>query len=116
MDNQSIIFAIEVEIAKLEQARALLSYTSDSRSVRVTRTATPRKAVKRAARKLSPEARKRIADAQRKRWAATKRQKKSAATGSFRAKAAKRVQKSVRPAPAAKKTIPASKSEAGATT
>jgi hypothetical protein len=116
MDHHSIISAIEAEIAKLQRARTLLSDFPGSRSVRGTRTATPRKAVKRAIRKLSPEGRKRIADAQRKRWAAENKQRKSAATGSARAKAAKRVQKSVRPAKAAKKTAPASKSEAGTTT
>jgi hypothetical protein len=42
MDHQSIISAIDVEIAKLQQARTLLSNSTDSGSARGTRVATPR--------------------------------------------------------------------------
>ena len=110
MDHQSIISVIDAEIARLQQARTILSNIANSRS-QGTRTATPTKVTKRVTR-LSPEARKRIADAQRKRWAAAKKQKKSAAPRIVRAKAAK---KSVRPAKAAKKITPTTKPEATAT-
>jgi hypothetical protein len=75
MDHQSIISEIDTEIAKLQQARTILSNIANSRSTHGTRSATPTKLTKHVTRKLSPEARKRIADAQRKRWAAAKSQK-----------------------------------------
>jgi hypothetical protein len=74
MDHQSILSDIDAEIARLQQARTLLTSMAESRSIRGTRTTTGRKAVKRVTRRLSPDARKRIADAQRKRWAAAKKQ------------------------------------------
>lgn len=58
METDKIIQAIDDEIARLKQARGLLSNTTT-------------KPVKR--RKLSAEARKRIADAQKKRWAKLKK-------------------------------------------
>ena len=73
MESESIISAIDAEIAKLEQVRALL--TNDGKLSGVS----TRKAAKRVSvtqqkkRVMSPEARKRIGDAQRKRWAATKK-------------------------------------------
>jgi hypothetical protein len=72
MESQSIISAIDAEIAKLEQVRELLA--NDAGLDRVKRGARPttvaaKKAVKRT---MSPEGRKRVADAQRKRWAAAK--------------------------------------------
>jgi hypothetical protein len=111
MDHQSIISTLDAEIAKLEQARTLLSIAADSGSIRGTRAAMARKAVKGVTRRLSPEARKRIADAQRKRWAAARKQKKSAVPRTIRAKAAK---KSVRPPKAAKNATPATKPESSA--
>jgi hypothetical protein len=76
-----IIAEIDAQIAKLQQARALLAGTTTSTS-RTGRgrpkgskntasgasTTTPRK------RKLSPEGRKRIADAMKKRWAERRKQ------------------------------------------
>jgi hypothetical protein len=116
MDHQSIISAIDVEIAKLQQARTLLLNSTDSGSARGTHVATPRMAAKRKTRILSPEARKRIADSQRKRWAAAKKQKKSAALRSMRAEVHKPVHKEPsRPAKEAKKTTPTAKAEATAT-
>jgi hypothetical protein len=72
MALKDLLDSIDSEIARLQQARALLaggstpgSTHSGSRVMRKKRT-------------LSPEARKRIADAQRRRWAAQKSGKKAA--------------------------------------
>ena len=62
---KSIIDAIDAEIGKLQEVRALLSVGA---STAAKDNAPPRKTAKRR-RRLSPEARKRIADAQKKRWA-----------------------------------------------
>jgi hypothetical protein len=79
LDNH-ILNAIDEEIARLRQARALLGGVGN---------ATTRKTAKKASasassepkprRKLSAKARQAIADAQRKRWAKVKSQKKAAA-------------------------------------
>lgn len=61
--NDQILNAIDQEIAKLREARALLAEGT-------TATAKSR-------RTLSPKARRAIADAQHKRWAKVKRQKKT---------------------------------------
>jgi hypothetical protein len=73
-----IIAEIDSQIAKLQQARALLSGTPapatrngrgrPKGSKNSTPATTPRK------RKLSPEGRKRIADAMKKRWAERRKQ------------------------------------------
>jgi hypothetical protein len=76
-----IIAEIDGQIAKLQQARALLAGTSaaskrtgpgrpkgSKNAAAVAPAATPRK------RKLSPEGRKRIADAMKKRWAERRKQ------------------------------------------
>jgi hypothetical protein len=78
--NDHILNALDEEIARLRQARALLGGVSN---------ATTRKNAKRASaaassepkprRKLSAKARHAIAEAQRKRWAKVKSQKKAAA-------------------------------------
>ena len=74
-----IIAEIDAQIAKLQQARALLAGAETPRPGRgrpkgSTNTA-PAKAVKKAGeRKLSPEGRKRIADAMKKRWAERRKQ------------------------------------------
>ena len=73
--NDQILNAIDEEIAKLRQARAVLA-GSDSPSVRKKPTAVVTHTKPR--RKLSAKARKAIADAQRKRWAKVKSQKKAA--------------------------------------
>jgi hypothetical protein len=76
--NDQILNAIDEEIAKLRQARAVLA-GSASLSVRKKPTAAVTHTKPR--RKLSAKARKAIADAQRKRWAKVKSQKKAAAAG-----------------------------------
>lgn len=75
MEVSRIIAEIDSQIAKLQQARALLAGTSQpsgrgpGRPKSTTkRSAAPRK------RKLSPEGRKRIADAMKKRWAERRKQ------------------------------------------
>jgi hypothetical protein len=74
MDIREIVAQIDAEIAKLQQARALLAGTKGAttgrgrpRGSKSIDPATPAKKVKK--RKLSPEGRKRIADAMKKRWA-----------------------------------------------
>jgi hypothetical protein len=63
MDRSEILSSIDVEISRLEKARALLvGIPSKSKSAKPKRT-------------ISADARKRIADAQRKRWAAVKAKK-----------------------------------------
>ena len=68
MSLKAVLFAIDAEIARVEQARTLLAET-------VTKTGGRKPAIMpvKFKRILSPEARKRIADAQRKRWAAQKK-------------------------------------------
>jgi hypothetical protein len=80
MNVDSIIAALDAEIEKLDQVRALLGKHEGLASS--VGQAKPPKKEKAAKRTLSPEARKRIADAQRKRWAATKRVKKTLASTS----------------------------------
>jgi hypothetical protein len=79
MAIDSILAQIDAEIARLTQARALLSNlgTVTVASVEVKATKSPAKSKRKKKRVLSPEARKRIADAQRKRWAAHKAKAKS---------------------------------------
>ena len=75
MEVSRIIAEIDAQISKLQQARALLSGTSQAirrGPGRPKGTATPK--VKRAKRKLTPEGRKRIADAMKKRWAERRKQ------------------------------------------
>jgi hypothetical protein len=78
--NDDILNAIDEEIARLRQARAVLAGSSTP-SVRRKTTAAAAATVthKKPRRKLSAKARKAIADAQRKRWAKVKSQKKAAA-------------------------------------
>lgn len=79
MEVSRIIAELDAQIAKLQQARALLAGTTTpaagrgrpkgSKNTSSAATATaPRK------RKLSPEGRKRIADAMKKRWAERRKQ------------------------------------------
>ena len=77
MDADSIIAAIDAEIAILHQARALLS--DDLKKVSNANKGRLAKVRTAARRMLSPDARKRISDAQRKRWAASRKLKKAAA-------------------------------------
>ena len=72
MEYQSIVFALDAEIARLTQIRTLLGKSSKTdKIVKSLEKVAGRK--KPGKRKLSPEARARIAEAQRKRWAAVKR-------------------------------------------
>lgn len=71
MTIESILAQIDSEIARLTQARSLLS-NAGKVSAQVKSAAPSKPAGRRRKRVLSAEARKRIADAQRKRWAAQK--------------------------------------------
>jgi hypothetical protein len=72
MTIDHVISQIDSEIARLEQARALLSH-GGSRARRPNAAAKAAKPLKR--RVLSASARRKIAAAQKKRWAATKQAK-----------------------------------------
>ena len=74
MSIDSILEQIDSEIARLTQARALLSSLGNSSAAisGTTAKSAPVKLAKRKKRVMSAEARKRIADAQRKRWAEQK--------------------------------------------
>jgi len=87
MESNAIIAAIDAEIARLQQARALLA---DAETTTATRAKGAPAAPKRAAKRvLSPKARKRIAEGQRKRWAAA-RQKTSSELAAKKAAGSKK--------------------------
>lgn len=69
MDVTQIVQLLDEEIARLKQARAILSDGTGSS----TKTVAALKKPARKKRTLSAEARKRIAEAQKRRWAAQKR-------------------------------------------
>ena len=73
METNAIIDAIDAEIGKLQEVRALLSVGAAIAA----KGKAPAGKTTRRRRRLSPEARKRIADAQKKRWAAVKAAKES---------------------------------------
>jgi hypothetical protein len=88
MNMTGILSAIDAEISKLQQARAIFTDYSDPIAATATATATPAKrgpgrpkktpeavkpAKKAAKRVMSEEARSKIAAAQKKRWAASKK-------------------------------------------
>jgi hypothetical protein len=76
MTIDGIISQIDAEIARLTQARALLSSAGKvSLPGKQASAAAANSNSSRGRRTLSPEARKRIADAQRKRWAAHRAKK-----------------------------------------
>ena len=78
--NDQILNAIDEEIAKLRQARAILTDAARTPVSKSATTPSPALLPKaKTRRKLSAKARKAIADAQRKRWAKVKSQKKAAA-------------------------------------
>ncbi len=82
MQTNQIIHEIDAEIARLQQAKALLLGGSAVRKGRVGRPpADPSKAAApkagRKKRRLSAEGRKRIADAMKKRWAERRKQQAS---------------------------------------
>ena len=68
MDEDLIIAAIDDEIGKLQQVRALLSEVTAATDPAEEATPTTQETVKR--RSVSPAARRRMAEAQKKRWAA----------------------------------------------
>jgi hypothetical protein len=71
VNTLEIVAALDVEIARLHQARNLIAQSSsEGRGSRLGAVAQPRESTRR--RMLSPEARERIAAAQRKRWAKQK--------------------------------------------
>jgi hypothetical protein len=74
MDISRLVVELNKEIARLQEARDLLS--GGVTGTRGNNKAPAKKAVRRV---LSPEARARIAAAQKKRWAATKKAAKKAA-------------------------------------
>ena len=63
MDTAAILEAIDAEIRRLEQAKALLNGAGPGKRIQP---------VKPGKRTMSPEAREKIAAAQRQRWARTK--------------------------------------------
>ena len=80
MEVSGIIAQIDAQIAKLQQARALLAGSTASLTVRgrpkgsknaAKSVVAPKKTTKR---KLTPEGRKRIAEAMKKRWADRRKQ------------------------------------------
>jgi hypothetical protein len=75
MAIDNILAQIDMEIARLTQARALLANLGTVAGVKIRAAKAPAKAKKK--RVLSADARKRIADAQRKRWAAQKAKTKA---------------------------------------
>jgi hypothetical protein len=78
--NDHILNAIDEEIARLRQARALLGNVSQGTSRKTGRKSSAAAASEpKPRRKLSAKARHAIAEAQRKRWAKVKAQKKPTA-------------------------------------
>jgi len=72
MGSTAIIALIDKELARLQKVRArLVKQQKNARPGK--KTASTRKAAKKAKRQLSPEGRARIAEAQRKRWAAARK-------------------------------------------
>ena len=80
MDYQSIVSALDAEIARLQEVRALL--VKNGKVDRIIRRSGAQKvtATEPKKRVLSAEARAKIAAAQKKRWAKSKRAAKKAAT------------------------------------
>ena len=79
MEHQSIISAVDAEIARLKQIRDLLSKGSNIGGV-ITRRAAKKVAVQQPKKRvMSAEARARIGAAQKKRWAKSRRAAKKAA-------------------------------------
>jgi hypothetical protein len=80
LNDQIILNALDEEIARLRQARALLGGVSNATTRKTSKKASaPAISEPKPRRKLSAKARHAIAEAQRKRWAKVKSQKKAAA-------------------------------------
>jgi hypothetical protein len=75
--NDQILNAIDEEISRLREARAILTHSSQAGPTRKPARTSPAPR-----RILSAKARRAIADAQRKRWAKVRSQKKSAGPAS----------------------------------
>jgi hypothetical protein len=73
MAIESIISAINAEIAKLEQVRSLLTIDGKHNPAATKKAATIVSVTQPKKRVMSPEARRRIGEAQRKRWESTKK-------------------------------------------
>ena len=69
MSLNDVLSAIDSQISRLQQARALLTDSGTGRRGKKSASTRPVKGK----RVVSPESRKRMADAQRKRWAAQKK-------------------------------------------
>ncbi|MFP5236214.1 MAG: hypothetical protein ACLGSD_09940 [Acidobacteriota bacterium] len=78
MAIDSILAEIDAEIARLTQARKLLSGASGAQKFTSAAKSSAVKSAPKRKRVLSAEARKRIADAQRRRWAAQRAKAKKA--------------------------------------
>ncbi len=78
--NEHILNAIDEEIARLRQARAILIESGSTAAGKIATTLSSSATPKKPRRKLSAKARHAIAEAQRKRWAKVKSQKKAAAS------------------------------------
>jgi hypothetical protein len=87
MGVSEILAAVDVEIAKLQQARALLTGVAAPtpkkpvgrpKKIVPTAASAPKKAGRKKKRNLTPEGRKRIAEAVKRRWAAQKKASGSA--------------------------------------
>ncbi|SDF12777.1 hypothetical protein SAMN05444167_1471 [Terriglobus roseus] len=83
LEVNRILAEIDAQIAKLQQARALLAGGSSAAPAVKKAVGRPRKSITTSASKATPkkrtlsaEARKRIADAQKKRWAETRKSQK----------------------------------------
>jgi hypothetical protein len=79
MQVEQILIELDREIARLQQARALLSGTSNGTRTSVTSPAKRKPGRPAGSAKLSPEARRHIADAMKRSWAMRKK-KQAAAT------------------------------------
>lgn len=71
MNTNSILAAVDEEIAKLQKVRALL--LGQNRVSASSKKAAPKVAKKTTKRTMSPEGRAKIAEGQRKRWAGVKK-------------------------------------------
>jgi hypothetical protein len=107
VNTEQILAAIDAEVARLQEVRALLSETSTTKRIgrppgSATKAAPAKRAVKK--RVLSAEARAKIAEAQRERWAKANRAKaKPKAQVTVTRVAAKKAPVKRQPRPVAKK-------------
>ena len=81
MDKQAIIAALDIEIARLQQAKAILGAAAKVNGPAAIKRGPgrPKKSVTTTARVMSPEGKAKIAAAQKARWAKAKKAAKKAA-------------------------------------